>query len=162
MGGLNRFDSVRRGSVSRDGLCSSFSAEGEEYGRGYSKSEQGRADEAANDDHGDRVKYFFARFSGSEDQWDQRYASGQCSHEHGHESFLGPSLDHLLGEAFAFVSHEVKVMGQHHDGITRGDAGDGDEPDEGSDADRVESPVRQEDAANHGDGDVCQDEEYKE
>ena len=80
---------------------------------------------------------FLARLIGGEDQRNQADAGGERGHEHGHEPFLGAADDHLLVEALALVLHEVQVVGDEHDAVSRGDSGHGDEADQGGDADVV-------------------------
>ena len=85
-----------------------------------------------------------------DDERDQRDAGGEGRHEDRDEPFEGAALDHRAGESLALVFHQVEVVGDHHDGVARRDAGDGDEPDEGGDADVVERVAGVEDAADEG------------
>ena len=55
------------------------------------------------------------------------------------------------------MAHEVEVVGDHHDGVSRRDAGHRDEADEGGDAHIVEGLVSQQDPADQGERNVAEE-----
>jgi len=63
-----------------------------------------------------------------------------------------------LIEGFAFLAEEVEVVGDHHDAVARGDAGEGDKADHRGDGDgAVGEEPDAEDGADEGERDVQHD-----
>ena len=58
-----------------------------------------------------------------EDEGEQGDAGREGGHEDGRQAFEGASGDHARAEAFAFVTHEVEVVGEEHDVVAGGDTG---------------------------------------
>ena len=149
------------GSFLGNGFFGGFSAENVEEGGGDGEAEYRGADEAADDDDGHGVQDFLAGLVGCEEEGDEGDACGEGRHDDGDEAFEGAAFEHLAGEAFALVAHEMEVVGDHHDVVAGCDAGDGDEANEGGDADIVESLAGVEDGADEGDRDDGQDEGHE-
>ena len=114
---------------------------------GDHEAEKGGAYQASDHDGGHGSEDFFAGLICGEDEGDDCYSGGDGGHEDGRKALKGTALDHLSVEFLALVLHEVKVVGEEHDGISRGDACNGDEADEGGDADGIEGEPGVEDRA---------------
>lgn len=122
----------------REGGLGGFAAEEIKDGGGDHEVEQGAADEAADDDDGDGMEDFFAGFIGSKQQWHEGDAGAEGRHEDGDKAFQRAAHDHGATESFAFMLHEMEVVRDHHDAVAGGDSADGDEADEGGDADVID------------------------
>lgn len=94
-----------------------------------SEVEEGAGEKAEKDDDGDGVEDFATGLAGSEEERDKCEAGGESSHENRDDPFLCATKDHFLIQGFALFSNEVKVVGDHHDSISRGDAGKSDKSD---------------------------------
>lgn len=109
--------------------------------------EEGAREEAEENYDGDGVEDFAAGLAGAEEEWDEGESGGEGGHEHGDDALLRAADDHLLVEAFALLAHQVEVVGNHHDSVAGGDAGEGDEADHRGDGDGA---VGEKPDANHG------------
>jgi len=92
-----------------------------------------------------------------EERRDESAPGGEGGHEHGDEPLLGAADDHAAGEAFAFMPHEVEVMGNHHDAVPCRDPPDGNEAYQGGDGDVIDHAPCQGEAAHEREGDVQHD-----
>ena len=120
--------------------------------------QEGAREEAEEDHDGDGVEDFTAGLAGAKEERDEGESGGEGGHEHGDDAFLRASEDHFLIEGIAFLPEEVEVVGDHHDAIARGDAGEGDEADHGGDRNgAVGEKPDAEDGADEGERDVQHD-----
>ena len=120
--------------------------------------EEGAREEAEEDHDGDGVEDFATGLAGAEEERDEGESGGEGGHEHGDDSFLGAADDHLLVEAFALLAHQVEVVGNHHDSVAGGDAGEGDEADHRGDGDGAVGEKPDADyGSNEGEGNIQHD-----
>ena len=84
--------------------------------------EQRRTDQSAEDHGGHGIEDFLARLAGGQHQRNQGDAGGERRHQHRGQPLLAGPLDHLRRELFAFVPHQVQVVGDQQNAVARGDA----------------------------------------
>ena len=78
--------------------------------------EQRGADQAADDDDGQRIQNFLAGLAGAHRQRNPADDGGQGRHQDGRKTLQAAPHDHLLVELLAFVLHEMGVVRNHHPG----------------------------------------------
>ena len=62
-----------------------------------------------------------------DDGFDPRHLRGDGGHQHGGQPLQRSTDDHLLVKVFAFVLHQVDVVGNHHDAVAGDNADQCDE-----------------------------------
>ena len=77
-------------------------------------------------------------------KWHQSKASRDCCHENRDEAFLRASFDHLSGKSLSFMAHQVKVVRNQHNVVSRRNPTHRDEADKGSDANIIQRYFGQE------------------
>ncbi len=98
------------------------------------KLAEGRGDEAAENDRGDRIENLPARFLPAQDERDEPDPRGQSRHQHGGEPFQTAADHHAVGECFPpLLLHEVEVVRDEQDSVADRDASERDETDEAGD-----------------------------
>ena len=119
------------------------------------KVEEGAGEEAEEDDDGDGVEDFAAGLAGSEEERDKGEAGGEGGHQDRDNALLCASNDHFLVKRFALFVEEVEVVREHHNAVSRGDAGEGDEADHGGNGDGAVGEKPDSDyGPDEGEGDV--------
>ena len=84
-------------------------------------------DETAENDCGHGIHNLLAGLLAAKDQRDET----EGRHEYGGEAFEAASQNHRFGELFALLLHQVQVMSDQQDAISRRDATERDETDTG-------------------------------
>ena len=134
-----------------DGFFRGFASEAIEQRGRDEQTQESRADQAADDDDGDGVEDFLARFIRGQHQRDEGETGRERGHQDGDQAFLGAPGDHFRGEPFTLVLHQVKVVGDEHDVVPCRNTTDGDESDQGCDAHIVQGHLGVEDGSDQGD-----------
>jgi hypothetical protein len=123
------------------------------------KVEQGAGDEASEDDEGHGAFDLAAGFATAEGEGQDAKGGDESGHEDGEQAFAGPAGDGVESPGGVFLRDEVLIVGDEHDAVPGADAKEGDEADQGTDAENTAAGEDSEDATDEGEGKIGENEE---
>ncbi len=115
--------------------------------------------EPAEDRHRDRIEDLLAGLVAADHQGDQRDSSCQRRHEHRRQAFERAADHHPPAELFALEQHEIDVVADLQDAVTRRDARERDEADGARHRERLAGDPQRRDAAYEGERHVAHDDQ---
>ena len=118
----------------------------------HKEVEQGGADQPAEDHCGDGIQNLLTGFPGGEHKRNQSDTGGQRGHKNGCEAFETCSHNHVLRPAFPFVLHQVQIVVEQQNSVSRCDSGKRNEANYGRDGQHLTGKNQGSDCANEGHG----------